>query len=261
MKVSLMTATGRVLWLVAMICLAAGADAKSAESGTLRGRFLLHGDLPDDRPPPVGRNMNLGRQGGIPNEQLVVAADRGLANILIFIRNKDIPPPPKHMPGPTLIEISGGRYKPHFSVLQSGQELVIRNTDPVLYQAQVATIHNYPMDVIIPVGRSQSRRFEQSERIPARVMSNTHPAMEAWVFIHSNPYACVSKENGAFEMKNVPYGTWEVQLWHETFGYLKEVSVAGVVESTPRGRMAVVVNRDETDVGDIVLDYQRLTRK
>jgi hypothetical protein len=244
--------------LLAVFLPLAYPDARAAESGTIRGRFLLHGELSKSAPRVVDINVAVCGKCEIPNEQLVVGADRGLANVLVYIRSKNVPLPPRHEPGRTVINIDGCRFNPHVAIVEVGQELIIRNNDPVGHNEHVATMQNPASGTIIPAGGEKVQSFRRPELVPFRVTCNFHHWMEAWVLVRPNPYACVSAETGVFEIANVPYGTWELQFWHEKLGPLREMSISGEVQPVPKGRMDVSVDRDMMDFGDIALDFTTL---
>jgi hypothetical protein len=56
---------------------------------------------------------------------------------------------------------------------------------------------------------------------------DVHQWMTGYVWIQNNRYFAVTSNDGAFEIKNVPAGTYELQAWHERFGSKKQsVTVA-----------------------------------
>jgi hypothetical protein len=78
--------------------------------------------------------------------------------------------------------------------------------------------------------------------------------MKAWVVVRPNPYAAVSKADGSFEIKNVPAGEVELQLWHEKAGYIGEITVGGKAEKIAKGRKKLKVASGDNDLGTVVLD-------
>jgi hypothetical protein len=78
--------------------------------------------------------------------------------------------------------------------------------------------------------------------------------MKAWVVVRPNPYAAVSKADGSFEIKNVPAGEVELQLWHEKAGYIGEINVGGKAEKIAKGRKKLKVASGDNDLGTVVLD-------
>jgi len=64
----------------------------------------------------------------------------------------------------------------------------------------------------------------------------------------------VSLSDGSFEIKNVPAGDIELQLWHEKAGYIGEISVKGKAEKIAKGRKKIKVAAGDNDLGEMVLD-------
>jgi hypothetical protein len=52
--------------------------------------------------------------------------------------------------------------------------------------------------------------------------------MKAWFIVVDQPYTAVSDGNGSFQIKDVPPGTYQLQVWHEALGgETKPVTVKG----------------------------------
>ena len=135
------------------------------------------------------------------------------------------------------------------------RSLVLKNSDTVGHNSNVATIKNPPSNSLIPAGGETAITFANDEAIPAQVTCNIHPWMKSWLVVRPNPYAAVSKADGSFEIKNVPAGgEVELQLWHEKAGYLGEVTIGGKAEKVAKGRKKVKVAAGDNDLGEMVLD-------
>ena len=48
---------------------------------------------------------------------------------------------------------------------------------------------------------------------------NIHSWMHAFIGVVENPYFAVSKDDGTFEIPNVPPGDYTVEAWHEKAGH------------------------------------------
>ncbi len=42
--------------------------------------------------------------------------------------------------------------------------------------------------------------------------------MKAWIGVLSHPFYAVSRDDGSFEIKGVPPGTYTLVAWHEKYG-------------------------------------------
>ena len=71
------------------------------------------------------------------------------------------------------------------------------------------------------------------------------------ILAQKHPYMAASGEDGAFEIKNLPAGKHEIQLWHEASGYIKDVATKGG-KANKQGRLNVTIAPNQTlDLGDV----------
>jgi len=231
----------------------AGAD----EWGTIKGRFLYGGDAPTAAEIKADKDVEVCGKHKLVNEELAIGADKGVANVVVFVRDKAVKVHPdaaaEAKATKVVLDNKDCRFSPHVVVVQTGQPLIIKNSDTVGHNSNVATLKNPPSNSLIPAGGESSIPFANEEAIPAQVTCNIHPWMKGWVVVRPNPYAAVSAADGSFEIKNVPAGEVELQLWHEKAGYIGEISVGGKSEKIAKGRRKVKVEATGTNLGDMVL--------
>jgi hypothetical protein len=65
-----------------------------------------------------------------------------------------------------------------------------------------------------PQGETKSVTFENPGVVELRC--HVHPAMSAFVVVHSGPYAAVTDARGGYTIAGVPAGHYPVRVWHET---------------------------------------------
>lgn len=239
------------------VSLPASTSARADEWGTLKGRFVFGGDAPVAAELKADKDVEVCGKHKLLAEELVVGADKGVANVVVFVRDKGVKVHPDFAgPGDKVVlDNKDCRFDPHVAVVRTGQTLVIKNSDTVGHNSNVATIKNSPSNNLIPAGGEAPVTFSSEEAIPAQVTCNIHPWMKSWLVIRPNPYAAVSKADGTFELKNVPAGgELELQIWHEKAGYVGEVTIAGKAEKIAKGRKKVKVAAGDNDLGEMVLD-------
>ncbi len=77
-----------------------------------------------------------------------------------------------------------------------------------------------------PINRAQPRfkpqiteTFAQPEIM--KVGCDVHDWMSAYIVVQAHPYYAVSDANGAFELREVPAGTYKLRTWHEGIGEME----------------------------------------
>ena len=236
-----------------------GGLTQAAEWASLKGRFVFDGEPPAPVSITADKDVEVCGKHKLVNEELVVSDDKGIANVVLFVRSKGVTVHPDLEDGsksdPLVLDNKDCRFEPHVGFVQTGQTLTIKNSDPVGHNSNIATMKNSPSNSLVPSNGSSDVTFSRDEAIPASVTCNIHPWMKAYLVIRPNPYGVVTGADGSFEIENLPVGEeLEFQLWHEKGGYLDEFTLDGKKTSAKRGRIDFTVEEGGTDLGDIVVD-------
>ena len=127
-------------------------------------------------------------------------------------------------------------FSPFLGVMVNKGELTAVNADPTLHN-----IHSYEL-----IGKARRTVFNVSQPSKGDVFTkqiklrkgagmkiecDAHDFMHGFVFVAKNPYFAVVDENGAFEINDIPPGTYNIKVWH---GFLGEIK-GGKVEVTADG--------------------------
>ena len=238
----------------------------AADWGSLKGRFVLDGPLPEQPKLQINKDVEFCGKHEPRSEKLVVHREnRGIANVVIWL---DIKPGEKVAIHPSYDEAAtaqiklankGCRFDPHICVLRTGQTLLIENPDQVDHNTAAGLDKNDPFNALTPAGKSSERpRFKQAERLPAQVQCAIHPWMTGWLVVKDHPYVAVTDEHGRFELKNLPAGEHTFVVWHELPGYVQEANRGGQAEEWKRGKVTVRVAVGETNFGDVRLSANAL---
>ncbi len=191
-----------------------------ATAASVTGRILYKGK----RPAPKVIDMSEepacveAHKGKAYNESLVVNRKGDLANAFIYIKTglegKTFAVPAD----PVTIDQKGCWFHPRVLGIQVGQTLKVVNSDPVTHNihpmAQVNREWNHSQGADDP---PLARRFLKPE-IMIPVKCNIHSWMHAFIGVLDHPYFAVSREDGTFEINNLPPGTYTIAVWTETLG-------------------------------------------
>jgi hypothetical protein len=231
--------------------LAMAAVASAGGWGSLKGRFMIDGQLPKPNPLVVTKDQYCIDKKPV-DESVVVADDGSLANVVVYIRLGRRDKIDVHLDyatqldEPVELDNFGCQFVPHVALLRTGQPLVLKNSDPVGHNTNVGMFNQ-----IIPAGGTTPTKIDRDAALPISVACNIHPFMKGYVLVQDHPYMAASAEDGTFEIKNIPAGKQEFTLWHETSGLLKNLNVGGG-QTARRGNVELTINDGETlDLGEI----------
>jgi hypothetical protein len=224
---------------------ASGKPASAtAQTGTLKARFRYMGRPPEPKAIEVNKDVGILGQYDIVDQSLAVSEDRGVANVIVWVRNKDIPAPPAENLKPVTIEFKEGQFFPHVLAFQAPREVVGKLNESLTmnfnYSGNVSVFN------ILCLAHSEISARVEPELTPVRLFDNHHPWAIAWVLPLTHPYCAVSDNNGYFKIENLPPGKWEFQVWQERTGYLQ-------TKDWPKGRFTMEIKPGENDLGEIKL--------
>lgn len=188
----------------------------------IKGKVTLLGNLPDIKP--------ITGMSAIPQcaqmhkdpvyEDTVVAGDKGeLANVIVFIKESK----PGELKGPQIstpatLNQNGCMYTPHVLAVQTGQPIIVHNSDAFLHNVHGAPAVNKPFNFIqLNVDTKTLDALTAEETF--QIKCDVHPWMKAVVRVFDHPYFAVSNEDGKFtiDTKGLKDGTYTVQAWHELY--------------------------------------------
>jgi hypothetical protein len=117
---------------------------------------------------------------------------------------------------PVVIDQSGCAYRPRVSVARRGQELEVRNSDPLFHNVRGVAGESVAFNLPQPAkGKPIVRELE--DEVTA-LKCDVHPWMAAWVVRVEHPYVAVTGADGAFVLKDLVPGSYTVEAWHPTLG-------------------------------------------
>ena len=124
-----------------------------------------------------------------------------------------------------VLDQKGCLYSPGIIAIQTGQKLIVKNSDPVLHnvhlnptvadneKANDASINSAQMAGAPDINYA----FPKPEKF-LKFQCDVHPWMFAWVTIEDSPYYCLTGADGKFVIKNVPPGKYTIEAAHRKAG-------------------------------------------
>ena len=149
----------------------------------------------------------------------VVVKDGKVANVIVYVKS-GLPANANYAPPSQTVELDqeGCLYKPRAIAVMAGQTIDIKNSDPVLHNIKAVPKTNRGFNISQPTaGMVSKRKFDRPEQV-IPLECNVHSWMHANVAVLPHPFFAVTSDNGTFEIKGLPPGTYEVEAWHEKLG-------------------------------------------
>ncbi len=247
------------------IVLFLAGTAAAEEWGTLSGRFVYDGKAPSPQPLSITKDQEVcAKAPTLVDESLKVDDKGGLANVVIWVRSKDVKVNPEYEKtahDKAVLDNHHCHFEPHVLGMRDTQPLEIKNSDPMGHNTNLALVANAPFNVIIPANSSSDKKIDNPELGPATVTCNIHPWMKAYVLVRPNPYFAISDKDGKFEIKELPAGKeFEFQVWQEKAGNIEKANVAGKEKDWKRGRFKMMIKPGANDMGEIKLEPSQFNK-
>lgn len=198
-----------------------GAEAVVVENpATITGTIAFSGTAPEPQPIDMADEAACAEKhgdGGARTEDVVVNSNGTLRNVFVWVK-EGLPDGSHPAPGePVTIDQDGCVYQPHVLGVQTGQSLVLKNSDPLLHNINAKPSQNRSFNISQPRPMESTRSFSTQE-IMIPVECDVHGWMSAYIGVVDHPYFAVTGDDGSFEIGNLPPGDYVLEAWHETYG-------------------------------------------
>ena len=144
-KVNSVFAVGLILALMSSAVVAEGW-------GNLKVRLVFGGEVPVPAKINVNKDVNFcGKHGLIDEGLLVNKENKGIANVIVYVRDKGVSIHPSYVADdPITVDNAKCRFQPHVTPVWTKRTLMVKNSDPVGHNVKVDTFLNPPINPVIP---------------------------------------------------------------------------------------------------------------
>lgn len=199
----------------------AGQKVDTANAGTVTGTIALDGAAPKNEAIKMNADPVCLREAKGPQSQetyLVGSDGKSLGNVFVYVKD-GLGDYAYDMPTESAkIDQKECRYHPHVFGMRVGQPLEILNSDPTLHNIHAMPKNNQEFNNGQPIqGMKMTHTFTAKE-IMVPFKCDVHGWMNAYVGVLDHPYYAVTKDDGKFELKDLPAGTYTIEAWHEKLG-------------------------------------------
>jgi plastocyanin len=146
----------------------------------------------------------------LPDEAIVVDASGHVANAVVTISAVKGQPPSE-----VLVANDKCRFVPRVSIVKPGGAIKMTSRDPMLHTMHAAAADGkafFNLSLPIP-NMTLSRSIDKPGVVT--LSCSTHTWMRGYLHV-TDSLAEVSGPGGRFQLDNVPAGTHELRIWHET---------------------------------------------
>jgi hypothetical protein len=199
--------------------------------GTIDGVVTLSGAAPAKPPIKVDKNPDY-CGASIPDPTYTVGSSGGLANVIVYL--KDVTKGKAGSSEPLALVNDHCMFSPRAQGGMVGEQIKVSSDDTVLHNTHLrfsqnnATIFN----IALPF-----KGFSVTKALPERpglidVKCDVHEWMRAWIMELDNPYYATTDADGHFNIKDVPPGSYTLEIWHEAAGEKSQPVVVAAGKAT-----------------------------
>jgi len=158
----------------------------------------------------------------LPDESVTIDAQGRLANAVVTLVGVKA----KAAAAGASVMNEKCRFTPRVQIVKPNSMITTSSRDPILHttNAQVAngkTLFN----VAVPVPGININKSVSGAGL-VRLSCNTHPWMRGWMVV-TDDLSAVTHADGRFHLGDVPAGTYELRIWHESLkGESRKVTIA-----------------------------------
>ena len=161
-----------------------------------------------ERPPPV--REALAQIGGT----VTGGGGAGPGGAVVTLRRTDGPTPrPQPLSFKPMLQ-KDKKFLPHVLAVPVGSTISFRNQDEIFHNIFSLSPAAKFDTGLTKGGTEQTVKFDKTGVV--ELFCNIHASMNAYLVVVDTPWYAVADGAGAFQIKGVPVGEYEVQVWHES---------------------------------------------
>ena len=192
----------------------------SAHAASVTGTIQFTGQAPQLKKVDMNADPTCSSLHPTPvmNEDVIVNANQTLKNVFVYVKEGLEGQTFETPEEPVVLDQQGCMYSPRILGLQVHQPLQIVNSDSTLHNVHGMPKQSRQFNLGMPIkGMKLKRKFDTPE-VMVKFKCDVHPWMRAYVGVTSHPFFSVSSDDGTFEIKGLPAGSYVLEAWHEKFG-------------------------------------------
>jgi plastocyanin len=164
--------------------------------------------------PPASAAARPEPQGVTVSGTVSIEGTIGPAGAVVSLKRLDgATPAPRPSRKPRVVNQLGKTFVPHVLAIPVGETVVFRNDDPYFHNVFSLTPGQGFDAGLYDSGRSYARTFTKPGVV--ELLCNIHASMSAYLYVVDSAYYAQPRASGAFAIRNVLPGRYELSAWHE----------------------------------------------
>jgi hypothetical protein len=181
---------------------------------TIRGTVKVEGKFPKLPPLQITKYKEICKD--VPNESLVVGPGQGLRYAVVTLegitKGKAAEKEAVHE-----VDNVKCRFIPHVSAASIAQFVLFKNSDPILHTAHASFAGGQPQfNIGLYPGRVSRKPLITAGIV--KIRCEVHAWMAAYIAVTDHPYHFITDVYGEYELTDVPPGSYQLKVWHESLG-------------------------------------------
>ncbi len=220
--------------ITAMIASTQTSTTSAQDWGSIKGQIIVDGNIAPlkllvKKGDASVKDSAVCAAQDVPDESLVIdEKTKGIANVVVYLQKKPAKVHPSHEKSSVaevVFDQKGCKFIPHVLLVRTDQKVRVLSDDAIAHNTHTYPLKNKQENFIVSPNDRKGIAVPSVnvvERLPSKVGCDIHPWMQAWWVILDHPYAAVTKEDGSFEIADLPAGEHEFKVWQEKVGFLEK---------------------------------------
>jgi plastocyanin len=199
------------------------AGLQAIPAADITGTITLKGTPPKEKEiTPLKEDATCSKfHSEMPTTRFYVVGSKGeLADVIVSLQDMSGKSTGASAPA-AVLDQKGCEYVPSIFAVQTGQKIVVKNSDPVLHNINVKPAagsgNTGENKAQLPNSPELTFSFSKPENF-LKFQCDVHQWMFAWVSVFDHPYFAVSGKDGTFKIANVPPGKYKIEAAHRKAG-------------------------------------------
>lgn len=154
---------------------------------------------------------------GVTADDTIINANGTLKNVFVYVK-EGLSGKFEAPKTPVTLDQKGCMYTPKVLGVMAGQPIEIINSDSTLHNVHALPKNSPQFNLGMPLQGMKIKKTLAKPEVMVKVKCDVHPWMASYIGVLDHPFYAVTGEDGSFEIKDLPAGTYVIEAWHEKLG-------------------------------------------